>query len=237
MENKGSLILIPTPLGSDLGEKANISYNSFVINKLKIFIVEELKTARRFLKSADYPISFDEVEFFVYNEHSNINDIVEVFELLSSGKDVGLLSEAGAPCIADPGSEIVRLAHMNGFRVVPLVGPSSIMLALMSSGLNGQQFTFHGYLPVNKNERINKIKEMEQAAYNSGNTQIFMETPYRNNQLLGSLINTCREETLLCVASNITLNNENIKTRNIREWKNQKADFHKMPAIFLINKQ
>ena len=151
-----------------------------------------------------------------------------------AGRDVGLLSEAGLPCIADPGSKIVAYAHDFQIDVVPLIGPSSIFLALMSSGLNGQGFTFNGYLPINKTERIQTIKELERRVTRTGKTQIFMETPYRNNQLIQTLLETCRNHTKLCIASNITLSKEYIKTKLISEWSQENINLHKSPTIFLL---
>jgi 16S rRNA (cytidine1402-2'-O)-methyltransferase len=169
------------------------------------------------------------------NEHTRSQEMDSIIEPLLQGLDMGLISEAGVPCVADPGSNVVAMAHEAGLKVVPLVGPSSILLALMASGFNGQQFTFNGYLPREKADRIRKIKQLEQLAL-AGVTQLFMDAPYRNNQVLDDVLQTCRMETKLCIASNITCDNERINTKTIMDWNVRKPDIHKMPVMFVLGK-
>jgi 16S rRNA (cytidine1402-2'-O)-methyltransferase len=172
----------------------------------------------------------------VYGKHSEKVDMRSYFTELESGKDVGLMSEAGCPAVADPGSDIVAEAHLRGIKVVPMVGPSSILLALMASGFNGQSFTFHGYLPIDKAQRSKRIKELENIAERHNQTQIFIETPFRNNQILEDILKTCNPRTRLCVACNVTAEDEQIISQPVEQWRKQKVDFHKKPAIFLICK-
>ncbi len=233
---KGKLYLIPSTIGETPVDVVIPAYNREVINQIKIYIVEEIRTARRFLKKAGLIKSIDELTFFVLNEHSKPEEIDNYLDAIHKGENIGLLSEAGVPCIADPGADIVSIAQQNGIEVVPLVGPSSILLALMASGFNGQQFTFLGYLPVDKNLRITKIKEIERNVFQKNETQIFIETPYRNNQLIESLLQTCRSETLLCIATDITLSTAFIKTKTIAAWKKSVPDFHKKTTVFLLYK-
>jgi 16S rRNA (cytidine1402-2'-O)-methyltransferase len=206
------------------------------VRALSHFIVEDEKSARRSLKRINPGISFPGITLYPLNEHSKPEDYAHYLDTAKSGTDMGLLSEAGCPCVADPGAQVVRIAQREGIRVVPLTGPSSIMLSLMASGFNGQSFTFHGYLPVEKNARAKKIAELERTAQMTGYTQIFIETPYRNNQLLAELISRCSGDTLLCVASGITGPDEHIATRKISEWKKRNSDFNKIPSVFLIGK-
>ncbi|MFZ4411873.1 MAG: SAM-dependent methyltransferase [Bacteroidales bacterium] len=233
---KGKLYLIPTTLGDSAVDNVIPSYNREVINKISIYIVEEVRTARRFLKKAGLIMPIDELVFFELNEHTKPEEIGLYLNAIDNGENIGLLSEAGVPCIADPGAEIVKIAQQKNIEVIPLVGPSSILLALMASGFNGQQFAFLGYLPVDKNQRINKIKEIEKNIFLRNETQIFIETPYRNNQLIEALLQTCRNETLLCIASDITLETAFIKTKTIAAWKNTVPDFHKKTTVFLLYK-
>ena len=177
-----------------------------------------------------------ELLIHVYGKHSEKVDIRSYFNELEGGKDVGLMSEAGCPAVADPGSDIVAEAHKRGIKVVPMVGPSSILLALMASGFNGQSFTFHGYLPIDKVQRSKRIKELENIAERHNQTQIFIETPFRNNQILEDILKTCSPRTRLCVACNVTAADEQIISQPIEQWRKQKVDFHKKPAIFLICK-
>ena len=235
MNKKGTLYLLPSPLGETGIHKAIPAYNIEVISRLKCFIVEEIRTARRFLKKACPQINIDELTFIVNNEHSKEADHQLCIEPLLNDQDTGLLSEAGIPCVADPGAGVVKVARENGIRVIPLAGASSILLALMASGFNGQNFAFHGYLPVDRKERIRKIKEIERAAYSSDQTQIFIETPYRNIQLLDALKMTCLDQTLLCIATDLTLETEQIDVRPVGRWKKgNPPDIHKRPAVFLI---
>ncbi len=205
-----------------------------IIRRLEYFIAEEIRTARRFLIRAGIHKTVDELNFLVFNEHSGEQDIEECLLAAMNGHDTGLLSEAGVPCVADPGSIVVRAAHELGIRVVPLTGPSSILLALMASGFNGQNFAFQGYLPSDKILRVKKIKELEKIISEKDQTQIFIETPYRNLQVFESLIRVCRPETQLCLATGITGVQEVIKSRAIADWQNQRPDIHKKPTIFLL---
>ncbi len=231
---KGKLYLIPAFLSETLPENVFPAANLKIISSLDVFIVEELKTARRFLRKAGYTKSFDDVTLHLLNEHTDLANIAPYLDEALHGKDIGLFSEAGTPCIADPGAEIVKIAHKKDIPVVPLTGPSSIILALMASGFNGQSFAFNGYLPIDKKQAAVKIKEFEKKSRQFNQTQIFIETPYRNNRLLDILLNSCREDTLICIASGLTSEKEYIKTLSVRDWKKQKPGIHKIPAVFLI---
>jgi len=204
------------------------------IKEIDIFIVENLRTARRHIKKIYREKDIDTTTFYSYGKYDTLNLEEEFLSHILLGQNIGLLSEAGLPCIADPGAEIVAYAHDFQIDVIPLVGPSSILLALMSSGLNGQNFAFTGYLPIDKVERIKAIKKLEEIAKKTDQTQIFMETPYRNNQLIETLLKTCSNNLKLCIASDITLLTENIKTKTIAEWRQTKINIHKKPTIFLI---
>jgi len=233
----GNLYLIPTVLGSIQPSEVLPSRVFRVINKLKYFITEDIRTARRFFKKAGLSVPVDEIIFFELNKFTKKEELAGFLQPAARGFDTGLLSEAGVPCIADPGSEIVAIAHKSGIRVVPLTGPSSILLALMASGLNGQKFCFNGYLPVKARERNNMIKKLEQESAKKGQAQIFMETPYRNMQMINSLTTTCKPSTMLCIACDITLDTEFIMTLTVGEWRQKKPDIHKRPAIFIIQSQ
>jgi 16S rRNA (cytidine1402-2'-O)-methyltransferase len=234
-QKRGILYLIPTSLTKSFSPKSFPENNFSVISEISEFIVEEIRTARRFLKAIGYSRDFSLVSFTELNEHSDLKLIDRYVEPLMQGKNVGLISEVGTPCIADPGAEIVALAHQKNIQVVPLIGPNSIVLALMASGLNGQSFTFHGYLPIDKYARKKAIIALENDCYAAGRTQIFIETPYRNNHLLEALLNNCSPTTRLCIASNISASDEFIKTRTIGEWRSSLPDIHKKPAVFLLN--
>ncbi|MFH1160962.1 MAG: SAM-dependent methyltransferase [bacterium] len=231
---KGILYLIPTTLGETGPEKVLPEYTLSVIRKLTCFIVEEIRTARRFLKRADYPFEYDKTQFLIFNEHTRRSDLSCFLQPMIEGIDCGLLSEAGTPCIADPGSEIVELAHGSGIRVIPLTGPSSLLLALMASGFNGQNFAFHGYLPVDKQQRKQKIAEMEKSALGKGQTQLFIETPYRNQALFEALIQLCHPATRICIAINLTSDNEQVLVNSVAEWRKKPFSLPKEPATFLI---
>jgi 16S rRNA (cytidine1402-2'-O)-methyltransferase len=230
----GNLYLIPNTLGSGSDKYATQQLIQTVAH-LECFIVEEIRSARRLLRQLGITRPLEELDFRMLNEHTRSTELNSILEPLLQGKDMGLISEAGVPCVADPGSNIVAMAHEAGARIVPLVGPSSILLALMASGFNGQQFSFVGYLPRERSERTRKIKQLEQLAL-AGTTQIFMDAPYRNNQVLDELLQTCRMETKLCIASNITCDNERINTKTILDWSARKPDIHKMPVMFLLGK-
>jgi 16S rRNA (cytidine1402-2'-O)-methyltransferase len=231
---KGNLYLIPCTLGDSAVADVIPSLVNSVINSTDIYIVEEIKTARRFLKKAGILKPIDDLQFRTLNEHTDLNTVSNYLNEIVDGKNIGLLSEAGCPSVADPGSEIVKLAHKKNIKVIPLVGPSSILLALMASGFNGQNFAFNGYLPKDKTERINKIKELERLANIKKQSQIFIETPYRNMQLLDDLKYICSPATMLCVAVDITLNSEKIITASISDWKNYNSDINKRPTVFII---
>ncbi|MEI6454753.1 MAG: SAM-dependent methyltransferase [bacterium] len=233
---KGKLFLIPTPLG-DTDPSAVIPEGTLeIIRQLEVFVVEELRTARRFLKKAGYTKPFDEVTFLLLNEHTLIEDFSSLIKPALEGRNTGLLSEAGMPCIADPGSDLAMIAHQSGVRVIPLTGPSSIFLALAASGFNGQNFSFSGYLPVEREKRNKRLKELERMASEKDQTQIFIETPYRNGQMFQSLTEVCRDETLLCLAADLTAPGEWVSVKTIREWRKEKPDLNKRPCVFLLYK-
>lgn len=233
-EIKGKLYLIPSSLGGDDIGAIWPPGNKQIVNSLNEFIVENIRSARRFLRAAGYNTNFEEVTFHQLNKHTPASVIGGFLSNAASGKNLGLLSEAGCPCIADPGQSVVALAHKQHISVIPLVGASSILLALMASGFNGQQFVFHGYLPIEKSERSKKIRTIEHSAIRDNQTQIFMETPYRNNQLMKELSNNLKDSTLLCVACDLTLPTQFIKTQIVGNWKKKMPDLHKRTSIFLI---
>lgn len=231
----GILFLVPSLLNYDVPEIIPRAVTD-VINASDYFIVEDEKSARQFLKIAGMKKQFQSLSFQVLNEHTDRRNISSLISPLIEGKNIVLLSEAGCPAIADPGSEIVRLAHEKNIIVKPVAGASSIFMALMGAGLNGQQFVFHGYLPKERQDRIRKIKECEQHALKKNYTQIFIEAPHRNEHLLEDLLNECQPETLLCIASALTSEKEFIKTKNISAWKKSVPELHKIPTVFLIGK-
>jgi 16S rRNA (cytidine1402-2'-O)-methyltransferase len=230
----GILYLIPTPLGECELQQCLPVYNIELLNSVDIFIVEELRTARRFLRKAGIQKRIDEITFLELNEHTETIETKHYLDEAFHGKNIGLLSEAGIPCVADPGSVIVKLAHESGIQVKPLNGPSSIMLALMASGLNGQQFIFHGYLPVKVDQRKKALRILEQDALQTGKTHIFIETPYRNNAMLQTIVDTCHPDTKLSIAADLTLETEFIRTATTSKWKKNTPDLNKRPAVFLI---
>ncbi len=230
------LYLIPATLGDSPVENVIPDPSREIIKRLEYFVVEDLRSARRYLRKAGLTASFDSLRFFLLNEHSQEGDLDEMMAPLLAGESMGILSEAGVPAVADPGARLVALAHRHQVRVIPLVGPNSILLALMASGMNGQIFRFHGYLPVKKPGRINSIRRIERMALENGETQIFMETPYRNMSLMEDLLNNCMGETLLCVAADISLDTEFIKTKTVYEWSQKIPQLHKRPAVFLLNR-
>ena len=234
---KGKLYLIPAGLGADDAAKAVSLQVREIVNSIDEYIVENERSARRYLKELGIVKPIQELVFRVLNEHTDRGNLSVFLAGPDRGKNVGVITEAGCPCVADPGAEIAALAHEKDIRVVPLAGPSSILLALMASGINGQRFAFHGYLPIDKNEKIKALLELEKAARRSDETQLFMETPYRNNHLLADILETCNAPTRLCVAADLTMPSEFIKTRTIAAWKRGPLpDLNKRPAIFLIYK-
>ena len=229
-----SLYLIPT----FLSENTNV-LSTDVLDKVKLmneFIVENEKSARHFLKSINTEIPQNKLIFHLLNEHSTVGEISILLEIIKQKKDIGLLSEAGCPAIADPGAALVKHAHENNIQVIPLTGSSSILLALMASGLNGQSFVFHGYLPRESSQRKTKISAIEKDALKKDQTQIFIETPYRNQQLLNDILKICSDTTLLCIACNLTSIEEYIYTQSILKWKKQIPDINKKPSVFLIGR-
>jgi 16S rRNA (cytidine1402-2'-O)-methyltransferase len=229
----GSIYLIPVTLGGEDFQKVIPEKVLNITRSLRYFIVEDIRSARRFLRLIDKEFPINETVFFELNEHTGENEIALYLEPVLSGHDIGIMSEAGLPGIADPGALIVALAHMKKITVTPLSGPSSIILALIASGLNGQNFTFNGYLPVKPEERSAKIKELEKKA-NNGFAQIFMETPYRNQKMVESIIGSCKSDTKLCIATDITLASESIKTMRISEWKKATPSLSDKLAIFIL---
>ena len=233
----GTLYLIPVPLADDAAVQSFTPYLVNTINQIKEYIVENEKTARKFLKQAGLTIPQSELVIHDYGKHERNNkDLKEFFSGLLAGNDAGLMSEAGCPGVADPGADVVAEAHRRGIKVVPLVGPSSILLALMASGFNGQSFTFHGYLPIDKMQRSQRIKELEAIAERHSQTQLFIETPFRNDSLLAEVLKSCKPTTRLCIACNLTAATEMVQTKTIAEWKKQVPELHKQPAIFLLYK-
>jgi 16S rRNA (cytidine1402-2'-O)-methyltransferase len=230
----GTLFLIPVPLADEAAAKSFTPYLVDTINSIKEYIVENEKTARRFLKEAGLKTPQSELLIHDYGKHNRDAGLKEFFKGLMAGNDVGLMSEAGCPGVADPGGEIVAEAHRKGIKVVPLVGPSSILLALMASGFSGQSFTFHGYIPIDKAERAKKLKEMEGTSEKFKQTQLFIETPFRNDSMLQDVLKTCKPNTRLCIACDITDKTEFIKTMTIADWQKNVPDLRKRPAIYLL---
>ena len=232
----GRLILFPVPIGAEDIASSLPSANSELLASCHTFIVEELRTARRFLKKAGYPYPIDDTQFFELNEHTSHEEIGNYLDAIERGENIGLLSEAGLPCVADPGAMITRVAQRRGIEVVPLVGPSSLMLALMASGFNGQSFAFAGYLPVDKSKRAAAIRHLEERLHREHQTQIFIEAPYRNNQMLEALSTVLQADTLVCVACDLTLPTQYIRTLPSGKWKTEreKIDLHKRNTVFLI---
>jgi 16S rRNA (cytidine1402-2'-O)-methyltransferase len=232
----GTLYLFPVNLAESPLENVLPANNKQLLLPIRHFIVEDARTARRFLKSNDKNFDIDNCVFYLLNKHTTQEEIAEYLNALKEGHDMGLLSEAGCPAIADPGADIVRIAQEKGYKVVPLVGPSSILLALMGSGFNGQHFSFEGYLPVEREDRIKAIKRLEARSYSEDATQIFIETPYRNGKMLEDLIVSLRPQTRICVACDLTGSDESILTKSASAWKKQLVELPKKPCIFLIYK-
>ena len=231
---KGKIVMIPNTLG---GDSIKDILPQEVIERvvgIRHFAVEEIKSARRLLRKMDREFPIDACTFFTLNKKTSIEELHNMLAVLATHFDLGVISEAGCPGIADPGADLVALAHQKGFGVVPLVGPSSILLALMASGFSGQTFTFHGYLPKERKDRIRKLKDFESDTRRNKYTHIFMDTPYRNMHMLEDLLNELTDNTLLCIASNITLPTESIKTKSIKSWREDAYDLSKTPTIFLI---
>ena len=236
MDNKpkGKLYLIPTPLADQTLDKMLTPMLCEVIQELSYFLVENVRTSRRFISSLKLGISIEDLQFQLLDKNTKQDQIHDLCRPIFDGVDMGIMSEAGCPGVADPGNLAVRFAHKNDIEVVSMVGPSSILMALMASGFNGQHFVFHGYLPIDKQKRAHAIKSLEREAYQKKQTQVFMETPYRNNQLVSDILKVCQPNTSLCIAKNITGSNEEIRTKTIVQWRKHKVDLHKVPTVFLI---
>jgi 16S rRNA (cytidine1402-2'-O)-methyltransferase len=232
----GKLYLIPTTLGENEPlEVMPISVKK-VVEELDSFIVENEKSARRFIKKLTPKKSQPDLKIMLVDKYASSLEVQQYLDICKEGVSVGLLSEAGVPAIADPGADVVKLAHQQGVQVVPLVGPSSILMAMMSSGMNGQNFAFNGYLPIDKGNRKRELKLLEKISKDRGQSQIFIETPYRNEKMFDDLKSALHPETRVCIAADITLNSEYIKTYSIKEWSRVKPDLHKRPAIFIIQR-
>ena len=232
----GKLYLIPTSLGDSAPlETIPISIKK-IIESIDVYIVENEKSARRFIKAVSSGKSQSSLTLFTLNKFTDPLEIPLYLEECYKGNNIGLLSDAGCPAVADPGAEVVKIAHEKNIKTIPLVGPSSILLAMMSSGMNGQNFAFNGYLPIEKAERKSKIKQLEKRSFDENQSQLFIETPYRNNSILEDLHKTLSSDTKICVACDLTLPTEYIKTQTAKQWKYSKLDFHKRPAIFIIHK-
>ncbi|MFL9830744.1 SAM-dependent methyltransferase [Flavobacterium sp. ST-87] len=232
----GKLYLIPTTMGECDPMDVLPQTIKRTIDFIDYYIVENEKTARKSIKAVHPEKKQSDLVLFALNKHTEAKEHLDFIKPLLEGKNVGLMSEAGCPGVADPGAVIVKLAHDRGIQVIPLVGPSSILLAMMASGMNGQSFTFHGYLPIEKDEKRASFKSLERTSFEKNQSQIFIETPYRNNKLLEDLIQTLHPETHLCIAADITLPTEYIKTKKISAWKKERIDLHKRPTIFIIHK-
>ena len=232
----GRLILFPVPIGAEEIASSLPSVNGELLASCHTFIVEELRTARRFLKKAGYPYPIDDTVFFELNEHTTHEEIGHYLDAIERGENIGLLSEAGLPCVADPGAMITKIAQRRGIEVVPLVGPSSLMLALMASGFNGQSFAFVGYLPVDKGKRAAAIRHLEERLHREHQTQLFIEAPYRNNQMLEALCTVLQPQTMICVACDLTLPTQYIRSLTAAKWQKERAkvDLHKRNTVFLI---
>jgi len=234
MNQQGKLYLIPVTLGDSPINQVIPEFNSSLLNEIDVYIVENIKSARRFLKKSGIIKEIDELTFFELNKRTHETELPTFLKPIFNGKNIGVLSEAGCPGVADPGADIVNLAQQKNINVIPLVGPSSILLALMASGFNGQSFCFNGYLPKEQKERIRKLKDLERLVKNKNQTQLFIETPYRNEHVFDDLLKTCFNTTKLCIAVDITLPTEQIFTKTIEEWKKTTIKLQKRPCLFLI---
>lgn len=231
--NKGVLYLLPSPLAHNATQSLSALTNSTLIN-VQVIIAENEKHARAFIKMTAVEKNLSEYEYYTLNEHTNANEIEHLLKPLLEGKNAAIISEAGCPAIADPGSNLVALAHKNKIKVIPVSGPSSVFLTLMACGFNAQTFKFNGYLPKEQNLRIKTIKAMEKETINTKLTNLFMDTPYRNNHVLSDILHHCHNDTYLCIATNLTASNESIITQKIAHWKKNKPDLNKQPCIFAI---
>jgi 16S rRNA (cytidine1402-2'-O)-methyltransferase len=234
--SNGTIYLIPNTLGSEGLDAIIPSGVTSIAKDIRHFAVEEIKSARRLLRKMDREFPIDESTFHILNKKSTTGDLYPMIQAVLKGENLGVISEAGCPGIADPGSNLVTLAHHKGIKVQPLVGPSSILLALIASGFNGQEFSFHGYLPKERKDRVRKLKEFEHIMKRNGSTHIFMDTPFRNMHVLDDLLNDLSDDTYICIASNITLPDESIKTMSVKDWRENAYDIGKIPALFLIGR-
>lgn len=232
--NHAKIYLIPNTLGGETTKDIIPSEVAELAVSLRHFAVEDVRSARRLLRKIDREFPIDECEFFILNKHTPIEDLHKMLRVISNENNLGVISEAGCPGVADPGAELVALAQQRGIQVVPLVGPSSILLALMGSGFSGQQFSFHGYLPKERKERIKRLKDFEGGARRNGTTHIFMDTPFRNMNVLDDLLNELADTTMICIASNLTLPDASIKTMSVKAWREYASDLSKIPTLFLI---
>ncbi len=237
MTTQGKLYLLPVPLGPDAKPKDVLPETvEKSIEFIDHYIVENEKTARRFIKAILPSKKQPELKISVLNKHTEPSEHLEFIKPCLEGKNIGLMSEAGCPGVADPGAAIVKIAHEKGIQVVPLVGPSSILLAIMASGMNGQSFAFNGYLPIDKSDKKSALKNFEKLSQDKNQSQLFIETPYRNNKLMEDILNTLQPNTHLCIACDITLPTEYIKTKTVAQWKKEKTDLHNRPCIFIVHK-
>jgi len=231
-----ALYLIPVTLGDTEISKVLPEYNAGIIAGIRHFIVEDVRSARRFLRKVDPQFDIDGSQFFELNKHTQPEVVANYLKPLQGGKPMGVISEAGCPAVADPGADVVAIAQRKGLKVVPLVGPSSIILSVMASGFNGQSFAFNGYLPIRPEERVKKLHQLEHRIYNEEQTQLFIETPYRNGKMIEDILKNCRPQTKLCIAANLTCEGEYVCTRTVKEWKGRIPDLSKIPCIFLLYK-
>lgn len=232
---EAALYLIPVTLGDTPISNVLPTYNKEIILSIRHFIVEELRTARRFLKAVEKSIDIDAITFYEMGKHADASRFSQYLDPLRKGLPVGVISEAGCPAVADPGADVVAIAQREGLRVVPLVGPSSILLAVMASGFNGQSFAFHGYLPIDAGARSKRLKQLESRSAAEHQTQLFIETPYRNEKLMADLLATCNPQTKLCIAAGLTTEQEYVRSQSIRDWKkNGLPQISKIPTIFAI---
>lgn len=234
---ESALYLIPVTLGETEISKVLPDYNHDIIVNIKDFVVENIRSARRFLKKVEKSIDIDELTFYELNRHTDRKIIGQYLDTLKNGKPMGIISEAGCPAIADPGADLVAIAQERGYKVVPLVGPSSILMSVMGSGFNGQSFAFNGYLPVEVPQRIKALKKLENKVWIEDQTQLFIETPYRNAKMIETILNNLKPNTKVCIAAGITCQEEYIKTKTVAQWKKEKIpELGKIPAIFVIGK-
>ena len=231
-----ALYLLPVTLGDTPLGNVLPQYNSEIIAGIRHFIVEDVRSARRFLRKVDPQFDIDGSTFYELNKHTSPEVVAGYLKPLQGGKPIGVISEAGCPAVADPGADVVAIAQRKGLTVVPLVGPSSIILSVMASGFNGQSFAFNGYLPIKADERAKKLRQLEQRIYNEDQTQLFIETPYRNGKMVEDIMANCRPQTKLCIAANLTCADEYVHTRTVKEWRGKVPDLSKIPCIFLLYK-